>query len=93
MLNELFCVEQYFSPVFAGCLEFTRSLRQAGFFFIIATNVFKQVDNTKFKKSVGMTIDKFRLDNGTILRFAYRKIDVEELTFQNIGIFAAATTK
>ena len=89
MLNELFCVEQYFSPVFAGCLEFTRSLRQAGFFFIIATNVFKQVDNKELLRN----LKKFRLDNRTILRFAYRKIDVEGLTFQNSGIFAAATTK
>ena len=45
MLNELFSVEEFFSPVFAGCLEFTKSLREAGFFFKIATNVFKQVDN------------------------------------------------
>ena len=40
----------------------------------------------KLKKSVRWTIDKFWLNNllainGTILRFAYRKLDVQRLTF------------
>ena len=47
---------------------------------------------TKFKKSVGWTIDKFRLNNSlainsTILRFAYRNIDVQRRTFSNFWDF------
>ena len=47
---------------------------------------------TKLKISVGLTIDKFRLNNflainGTILRFAYRKIDVQRQTFSNFWGF------
>ena len=41
---------------------------------------------TKLKKSIGWTIDKFRLNNslainGRIWRFAYRKIEVQRCTF------------
>ena len=47
---------------------------------------------TKLKKSVGWTIDKFRLNNsrvinGTILRFSYRKIEVQRSTFANFWDF------
>ena len=43
---------------------------------------------TKLKKGVERTIDKFRFNNslainGTILRFAYQKIDVQRSTFSN----------
>ena len=47
---------------------------------------------TKLKKSVGWTIDKFRLNNSLaindkILRFAYREIDVQSCTFSNFWDF------
>ena len=47
---------------------------------------------TEFKKSVGWTIDKFRLNNSlvindTILRFSYRKIDVQRCTISNFWDF------
>ena len=47
---------------------------------------------TELKKSVGWTIDKFRLNNSlvindTILRFSYRKIDVQRRTFSNFWDF------
>ena len=38
MLNELFCVEDFFPPVFAGCLAKHKTNRT---FLIIATNIFK----------------------------------------------------
>ena len=46
---------------------------------------------TKLKISVGWTTDKFWLNNslainGTILRFAYRKIDVQRRTFANLRV-------
>ena len=49
----------------------------------------------KIKKSVGWRIDKFRLSNslvinGTILRFAYRKIDVQRYTFSNFCNFCCS---
>ena len=49
----------------------------------------------KFKKSVGWTIDKFRLNellaiNGTILRFAYRKTDVQRRTFSKFWDFCSS---
>ena len=50
---------------------------------------------TKLKKSVGWTIDKFRLNNSlvikaTILRFAYRKIDVQRRMFSNFWDFCCS---
>ena len=47
---------------------------------------------TELKKSVGWTIDKFRLNNSlvindTILRFSYPKIDVPRRTFSNFWDF------
>ena len=47
---------------------------------------------TELKKGVGWTIDKFRLNNSlvindTILRFSYRKIDVQRRTFSNFWDF------
>ena len=50
---------------------------------------------SKLKKSVGWTIDKFRLNNslainGTILRFAYRKIDVQRRTCTNFWDFCCS---
>ena len=52
---------------------------------------------TKFKKSVGWTIDKFWLNNsmvinGTILSFAYQKWTSKDVRFQVFGISAVATT-
>ena len=49
----------------------------------------------EIEKSVGWTIDKFRLDNslainGTILRFAYWKIDVQRRTFANFWDFCCS---
>ena len=47
---------------------------------------------TELKKSVGWTIDKFRLNNflvinDTILRFSYRKINVQRCMFSNFWDF------
>ena len=47
---------------------------------------------SKLKKSVGWTIDKFRLNkslviNGTILKFVYREIDIQRRTFSNFWEF------
>ena len=52
----------------------------------------------KLKISVGWTTDKFWLNNsrainGTILRFAYRKMTSKDVRVQIFGIFAVATTK
>ena len=52
----------------------------------------------KFKKSVGWKIDKFRFNNslainGTILRFAYRKIDIQRRTFSNFWDFCCSYHK
>ena len=50
---------------------------------------------TKLKISVGWTVDKFWLNNslainGTIMRFAYRKINVQRRTFTSFGDFCCS---
>ena len=50
---------------------------------------------TKFKKSVGWTIDKFWLNNsmvinGTILSFAYQKMDVQRRKFSSFWDFCCS---
>ena len=49
----------------------------------------------KFKKSVGWTIDKFWLNNsmvinGTILSFAYQKMDDQRRTFSSFWDFCCS---
>ena len=58
-----FLRRRVFFPSVPGCLEFTRSLIQAGFFFIIATNVFKQVDNKELLRNLKR---KCQIDNRQI---------------------------
>ena len=68
MLNALFCVE-FFSPVFTGCLEFRRSVRQTGFFFIVATNAFKQVDNKGLLRNLKKVSDGQSINFGWIIHW------------------------